>query len=256
MMVGKIVKDISDFSEGTGELTLRTPTEEEARSQIESYYNVKSGKFLNYQWGVTVTALARVRLQELIDMTYKDFIYADTDSVKIENGEKYKELLENYNKKWIEYAENCDVSFKAYTKKGELQILGIADFDGFYKRFITLGAKKYAYDDENDQLHITIAGVPKKLGAKLLGKIENFKVGMHFMIGADGTLEERQSWKKRLLYNDTDNFDINIDGNTLHIGTYIAMERTSYELSITDEYEELISSLNDQEIYEKDDVWG
>ena len=76
------------------------------------------------------------------------------------------------------------------------------------------------------------------------------------MIGADGTLEERQSWKKRLLYNDTDNFDINIDGNTLHIGTYIAMERTSYELSITDEYEELISSLKNDEIYEKDDIWG
>jgi hypothetical protein len=256
MMVEKIVKDISDFSGNLNELTLRTPTEEEAKNQIESYYNVRSGKFLNYQWGVTVTALARVRLQELIDLTYKDFIYADTDSVKIENGEKYKELLENYNKQWIEYAENCNVSFKAYTKKGDLQILGIADFDGFYKRFTTLGAKKYAYDDENDQLHITIAGVPKKLGAKLLGKIENFKVGMHFMVGADGTLEDRQAWKKRLLYNDTDNFDLTIDGNILHIGTYIAMERTSYELSITDEYEELISSLKNDEIYEKDDIWG
>lgn len=105
------------FSGNLNELTLRTPTEEEAKNQIESYYNVRSGKFLNYQWGVTVTALARVRLQELIDLTYKDFIYADTDSVKIENGEKYKELLENYNKQWIEYAENCNVSFKAYTKK-------------------------------------------------------------------------------------------------------------------------------------------
>lgn len=79
---------------------------------------------------------------------------------------------------------------------------------------------------------------------------------MHFMVGADGTLEDRQAWKKRLLYNDTDNFDLTIDGNILHIGTYIAMERTSYELSITDEYEELISSLKNDEIYEKDDIWG
>ena len=78
---------------------------------------------------------------------------------------------------------------------------------------------------------------------------------MHFMVGADGTLEDRQSWKKRLLYNDTDNFDLTIDGHNLHIGTYIAMERTSYELSITDEYGELISSLKNNEIYEKEDIW-
>lgn len=255
MMVEKIVKDISEVSEQTGEMILRVPTEEEAENQIESYYNVRTGKFLNYQWGVTVTALARVRLQELIDMTYKDFIYADTDSVKIENGEKYKDKLEKYNNEWIEYADNCSISYKAYTKKGDLQILGIADFDGHYNRFVTLGAKKYAYEDDNNQLHITIAGVPKKLGAKLLGKLENFKCGMHFMVGADGTLEDRQAWKKRLLYNDTDNFDLSIDGHNLHIGTYIAMERTSYELSITDEYGELISSLKNNEIYEKDDIW-
>lgn len=255
MMVEKIVKDISEVSEESGEMILRTPTEEEAEKQIESYYNPRTGKFLQYQWGVTVTALARVRLQELIDLTYNDFIYADTDSVKIENGEKYKSVLEEYNKQWISYADKCNVPFKAYTKKGELQVLGIADFDGFYDRFITLGAKKYAYENDHG-LNITIAGVPKKLGAKLLGKLENFKCGMHFMVGADGTLEDRQTWKKRLLYNDTDNFDIIIDGHTLHIGTYIAMERTSYELSITDEYEELLASLKNDTIYEKDEIWG
>lgn len=253
MMVESIVKDISEINE-KGEIILRKPDEEEAEKQIANYYSFKQGKFLQYQWGVTVTALARKRLQELIDLTYKDFIYADTDSVKIENGEKYFPLIEEYNRKWVEYAERCNVPFRAFTVKGEEQILGIADFDGFYNRFITLGAKKYAYENEHG-LNITIAGVPKKLGAKLLGKLENFKCGMHFMIGAEGSLEDRQSWKKRLLYNDDANYDLTIDGHNLHIGTYIAMERTPYELSITDEYEELINSLGSEELIEKDDIW-
>ena len=264
MMVESIVKDVSEIDENTGELKLRKPTEEEAEEQIKSYYEPKQGKFLQYQWGVTVTALARVRLQSLIDLTYKDFVYADTDSVKIENGEKYLPLIEQFNKEWVEYAEKCNVPFKAYTIKGEEQILGIADFDGFYNRFITLGAKKYAYESDDKQkdgtikknvLHITIAGVPKKLGAKLLGNLENFKCGMRFMIGADGTLEDRQNWKKRLLYNDDENRDITIDGHSLHIGTYIAMERTAYELSISDEYEELLNSLEYETIIEKDDIY-
>lgn len=263
MMVEKIVKEVQEIDE-KGEITLRKPTKEESKEQLDKYYSVQSGKFLSFQWGVTVTALARVRLQELIDMTYKDFIYADTDSVKIQNGEKYKKLLEKYNENWIKYADKCGVDFIAYTKENEKQILGLADFDGFYNRFITLGAKKYAYESDDKQkdgtikknvLHITIAGVPKKLGAKMLGKIENFKVGKTFMVGADGTLEERQQWKKRLLYNDDINTDIVIDGHTLHIGSYIAMERTPYELSITDEYSELTGIDKNEIIYEKDDIW-
>ena len=89
----------------------------------------------------------------------------------------------------------------------------------------------------------------------MLGKLENFKVGKTFMVGADGTLEERQQWKKRLLYNDDINEDIVIDGHTLHIGSYIAMERTPYELSITDEYSELTGIDKNEIIYEKDDIW-
>lgn len=251
MMVEKIIKDVQTIND-KGEISLRKPTEDEQEEQLANYYSVRSAKFLAYQWGVTVTALARVRLQELIDMTATDFIYADTDSVKILNGEKYKKQIEEYNKSWIAYAEKSGVEFRAFTKDNEEQILGLADFDAYYNKFITLGAKKYAYEDKKG-LHITIAGVPKKLGAKLLGDISKFKEGMIFYIGADGNLEDRQSWKKRLLYNDEANFDIKVENHTLHIGSYIAMERTPYELSITDEYRELISS--EQEIFEKDDIW-
>lgn len=253
MMVEKIVKDVQEVQED-GSVKLRKPTEEEATEQLKSFYDIRQNKFLQYQWGVTVTAVARVRLQELIDLAAKDFVYADTDSVKIENGEAYKEKIEEYNRAWIQYAEKAGVPFRAYTVKGEEQILGYADFDAFYDRFITLGAKKYAYEN-NHGLSITIAGVPKKLGAKLLGCLENFKTGMVFMIGADGSLEDRQSWKKRLYYNDNANYDLSIDGHSLHIGTYIAMERTPYELSITEEYEELLDLSMNEYFIEKDDIF-
>lgn len=261
MMVEKIIKQIQDISED-GNIILRNPTKEESEKMIENYYHPSQNKFLQYQWGVTVTALARVRLNELIDMTENDFVYCDTDSVKILNGEKYIKQLEKYNNEWMEYANKCGIDYIAFTKKGEKQILGLADFDGFYNRFITLGAKKYAYESDDKQedgfikknvLHITIAGVPKKIGAKLLGKLENFKEGFVFSIGKDGSLEDRQSWKKRLLYNDTEKFNIICDGHSLYIDTYIAMERTPYELSISEEYKNILS--NSQEIYETDDIW-
>lgn len=262
MMVERIIRDVQDIN-SKGEVTLRKPTEEEQEEQLEKYYSPRASKFLCYQWGVSVTALARVRLQELIDMIVEhsgsavigsDFIYADTDSVKLEHWKEYRELLIDYNNKWIDYAEKSGVPFTATTVKGEKQILGYTDFDGHYDRFITLGAKKYAYESDG-HLAITVAGVPKKLGGSLLGKLENFKPGMIFNVGADGTLEDRQLWKKRLMYNDEANFDLKIDGHTLHIGTYIAMERTSYELSITEEYNDLITSSQDQEIFEQDDIW-
>lgn len=263
MMVERIIRDVQDIDKN-GVTTLRKPTVEEQEKQLENYYSPRASKFLCYQWGVTVTALARVRLQELIDMIVKhsagknigsDFIYGDTDSVKLEHWQEYHDLLVTYNNQWIAYAEKSGVPFTAMTVKGEKQILGYTDFDAHYDRFVTLGAKKYAYESDG-HLGITVAGVPKKLGASLLGKLENFKPGMIFNVGDDGSLEDRQLWKKRLMYNDDSNFDMEINGHILHIGTYIAMERTSYELSITDEYSELINYNTETEIYEQDDIWS
>lgn len=250
MMVEKIVKDIIEYSNGN--IISRKPTEEEAAEQLHNFFTPMQQKFLLFQWGVAVTAIARVRLQEMIDLVGEDFVYCDTDSCKFMNAEKYRKKIEEYNQKWIKYADKCGCPYTAKTKNGELQILGIADFDGHYDRFKTLGAKKYSVE-QNGELEITIAGVPKVAGAQLLGNIENFKIGYHFKVPDNAPLKLRQAWKKSLTYNDDFNEIFLINGNQLHIKSNVAVLRTTYQLDITDEYEEVIRDAQTQ--YETDNIF-
>ena len=41
--------------------------------------------------------------------------------------------------------------------------MGLFEIEDHIKRFKTMGAKKYAYEDDEGKLHITIAGVNKNL---------------------------------------------------------------------------------------------
>lgn len=251
MMVEQIIKEIIEYNDTDKLLDSRQPTEEEASEQLKNYYTPMQRKFLAYQWGITVTAAARVRLQEMIDMCGNDFVYCDTDSCKMLNPEKYLKAFEEYNKKWIEYADKCGCDYFAFTKDGEKQILGVADYEGSYDKFKTLGAKKYAVE-KNGELEITIAGVPKKAGAQLMGSLDNFRIGYRFEAKDSDSVKLRQEWKKTLTYNDYFNEMFIVDGKELHIQSNVAILRTTYELNITDEYQELISNLNTA--YVQDDI--
>ena len=251
MMVEQIIKEIIEYDDSDKLLHSRRPTEDEAAEQLKNYYTPMQRKFLAYQWGITVTALARVRLQEMIDMCGNDFVYCDTDSCKMLNPEKYVKLFDEYNRKWIEYADKCGCEYFAFTKDGEKQVLGVADYEGGYDKFKTLGAKKYAVE-KNGELEITIAGVPKKAGAQLMGSLDNFRIGYRFEVKDSDSVKLRQDWKKTLTYNDSFNEIFMIDGKELHIQSNVAILRTTYELNITDEYQELISNLNT--VYVQDDI--
>lgn len=112
---------------------------------------------------------------------------------------------------------------------GNRHYLGVYEHDDTYKRFVTLGAKKYAYEDENGKLHITIAGVSKS-GAAEMGSLENFKEGFIF----------RESAGQEAVYNDEwmDN-PIEIDGHVLPISPNIYLSQSEYTLGLTLEYKRL-----------------
>lgn len=259
MMVEQIVKNIMEINKENGNIEQRAPNAEEAKNQIEEWIHPRNRKFLLYQWGVTITAICRVRHMEIIDIFGRDFVYGDTDSVKTEHPEKYADQVAAYNDKWIRYASQFDVPIDAYTQKGERQILGFLDYETghFAAQFATLGAKKYCQVNQDGKLEITVAGVPKKIGAVLLGSIKNFKPGFVFKTQDSDSLDIRQNWKKILTYRDDLNEDVTIDGHKLHLSSCIAMERTQYKLEISDEYEE-ITGYHDkfETIYEEDpEIW-
>ena len=187
--------------------------------------------FLSYAWGIWTTSLARYRLQMMIDQADQDqnFIYADTDSVKHLGDLDLTEFNNDRIKEAI--ANNA----YATDRKGQIHYIGVFEDDGSYKKFKTLGAKKYVYVDQHDQLHITIAGVNKKLGAGELGKIENFKEG--FIFNKAGGTES--------LFNDDIDYTIIVDGHELRITDNVVIRGSSYTLGITAEYEAILKGLSD-----------
>ena len=142
--------------------------------------------FLSFSWGVWVTAYARNNLIRNIIKLDKYQVYADTDSLKLAEGYN-QEVIDNYNKsveKRIKrVSEELRIPLEKFAPtdiKGKVRMLGVFDHDGFYKEFITQGAKKYAYRTEDDEIHITVSGVPKTGAVCLGGKLENFKDDLLF----------------------------------------------------------------------------
>ena len=139
-------------------------------------YNNSYSRFLFYPWGVFITAYARQNLYRGILEAGDDYLYADTDSIKIINAEAHQDFIEAYNRE-IEQKVSRVLSFykmdpkmaSPRTIKGKEKPLGVWDNDGMYKRFKTLGAKRYLYEDA-EGLHITVAGLSKQSGGEYISK--------------------------------------------------------------------------------------
>lgn len=191
--------------------------------------------YSSYAWGVWTTAWARYRLWEGIqNVGYECYVYNDTDCVKYVDTPLI--TWNAYNRERI--ANSIYSGSMAADAKGIIHYMGVYEPDGEYKRFITLGSKRYAYEDMEGNLHITVSGVAKAAGARELQKLENFRPGFLF----------RHSGKTASRYVDepmTDRFTFWEDGKEqyVEITPYILIEETTYEMSLTDEYMDLIGIL-------------
>lgn len=196
---------------------------------LDKYYKSRNN-FLSYQWGVWVTANSRRRLREMLNVIGKDVCYCDTDSIKSKGKHRkdFEALNEKLRKQAIEagaYAENKD---------GEVYYLGTWDYEGTYKHFKTLGAKKYVVEEFNKktgkyEIHSTIAGVDKKVGAKYFAE----KGFDHFTIGE----KIPKSGHIKAYYNDDDIHEIIIDGEHIETASNLALINDYYTIGITDSYE-------------------
>ena len=154
-------------------------------------YNKSMKRFLFYPWGVFCTAYARVNLWRGILEFKDDYIYSDTDSIKCLNIKDHTEYIQGYNdecKRKLQrmckkYNLNYD-DLEPVTIKGDKKPLGVWDYEGTYKKFKTLGAKRYLYLDDKDDLHMTVAGVNKKVAIPYLiskygdNVFNAFKIGL------------------------------------------------------------------------------
>lgn len=162
MCVTDIIRDEDTFDE------LWIKSKADAENAIDKY-NTNKNRFLFYPWGIWVTAYARRNLYTGIYEFEEDYIYSDTDSVKVKNCELHREYMDRYNRIANEKLEaackhhNIPVeSTRPKTIKGIEKPLGVWDHDGKYIRFKTLGAKRYMVETSKG-ISITVAGLGKKI---------------------------------------------------------------------------------------------
>jgi hypothetical protein len=163
MSVTDIVRDENFYIDDLWEKQQADPV-----SQLTDY-NKSYNRFLFYPWGVWVTAHARHNLWEAILELGDDFVYADTDSVKFTNYSSHEEFFKRYNfrikgkllKMCIYYKINPDL-IEPKTKKGKKKLLGVWERERSYKKFKTIGPKRYIYEYEDGEFSMTTSGVNKK----------------------------------------------------------------------------------------------
>lgn len=166
-------------------------------------YNRSRTRTLFYPWGVYVTAYARMNLLEAIWAMGYDYVYSDTDSVKILNGKAHAEYFAEHNA-YITYriehildVYGIDKSLAApRDPKGKAHPLGHFELDEVSARFKTLGAKRYLSEyigkDGQRALKMTVAGVNKLRGRDYLARFKDpfkaFAYDLEFPAGYSGKL--------------------------------------------------------------------
>lgn len=235
--------------------------------EIERYNN-NIRRFLYYPWGVWVTAYARANLFSGIIEMGDDYVYSDTDSIKSLNTDTHQQYFDAYNKQIMnkiktvsEYHHIDESQFMPYTKKGKQKIIGIWDDEGIYKKFKTLGAKRYLTtreisrspieDDEvifqlTEMKHtITLAGSNKKKTMiylrKTLDAFGNFNDGL--------VIPPESSGRISLTYIDdeTEGDIVDMFGVTYHYHelSSIHMEASEYNLSMSEEFIKYLEGYED-----------
>lgn len=236
MCVTSIVHDTVSFN-GAEWTTENGNLDEELKN-----YNTDKNRFLFYHWGVWCTAYARNNLYTGIKECRDDYIYSDTDSIKIFNADKHKIYFEKYNQWIVQKLEKClkyhniPIDYiSPKTIKGESKTLGVWDFDGFYTDFKTLGAKRYIFRKDN-KLSITVCGLSKKSGKEFIENQE--KPFLFFNDGMFVDCEHTGKMTHTYIDREIENTITDYLGNTAyyHEKSFIHLEKTDYLLSLSDMY--------------------
>ena len=205
---------------------------------LKEYYDNRK-TFLNYQQGIYVTANARAALQAGLDRVGLNAVYCDTDSIK--HFENMQDVFNDMNKQIIAF--NIANGWPGVTVDGKTYHCGIWEHDEEYSRFITWGAKKYAYEYKRPEDHgghkygVTVAGLNKEKGAAVLEKegLEAFDL--------DRVFNEQESGRLTAHYNDLIRWEqLTYKGHKIELTSNIALLPTTYTLGITANYEQLIKN--------------
>lgn len=236
-------------------------------------YNKSTKRFLYYPWGVWVTAYARVNLFSGIIAFKEDYIYSDTDSIKVLNANNHMQYIDAYNnlvkiklQNAMQY-HNIPINWtKPKNIYGEEKQLGIWEYECTYNRFKTIGAKRYIIEKEpskkelalypdrilNDKLiSITVSGVNKGVAIPYL--IKKYKDKIFEKFNDELNIPAKYSGKNVHTYIDEtrEGWCVDYQGQEYHYKELsgVHLEETSYSMSISEQYAEYLMNIKIQTIY-------
>lgn len=227
-------------------------TEKPTRDIMETIidrHNKSRKRFLYYPWGVWVTAYARKNLWQGILRVGDDYIYSDTDSIKLTNYPNYKHWIDDYNKvceiKLKKMCEMRDIDFDKCCPNGRL--LGAFDYEGTSDYFKTLGAKRYLTYDKDNGFKLTVAGLSKKNGVEYMIEQSRGDVMQVFNMFSDGlSIPKDRTGKQTHTYVDTpiECMVTDYKGQTVKVNTLsgVHLENASYDMGLSNQYIEFLSA--------------
>ena len=213
-------------------------TDDEVEEKLTKYYRNRNN-FTYYAHGVWTTSISRSELVWFVKnvVGYENFCYCDTDSVFYETSPEIEARIDEYNNKIIEL--NKSLGLGVENIDGGMSYYGTMDREEHCKTFKFLHAKTYGYTTDDDELKITIAGVPKDNGLpeddpkymtreQELGSLENMADGFIF----------KECGGTRAVYVDYYPTETVIDGHYLEYASACIILNTTKELgSVVDGYE-------------------
>lgn len=254
MCVTDPVKPLTTYENHNWDVT--QPDLEEALQN----HNESKNRFLYYPWGIWTTAYARRNLWTGIAAVGNDYVYSDTDSLKILNYERHKPYVEWFDKqivnKMIAMCKHYGIDqslLNPKTVKGEEKILGIWDYEGTYPRFKTLGAKRYLVEDRGE-LVLTVSGLSKRNGIEYMKEVCGNDFDKVFdlfndelYIPADKTGKMTHTYIDEEMSYEIEDYLGNKDMIKTMSG--IHLESCEFTLSLSSTFIDFLSNLKDGKIY-------
>jgi hypothetical protein len=254
MMVTDIVRPEITYSSDWDDVELP-----DLKQALEDY-NTNHNRFLFYPWGVWVTAYARRNLFTGVYEFGDDYIYSDTDSIKVINTSDHMDYIERYNQlmreqlyRAMDYHGIDRCAVEPLTKDGIPKLMGVWDFDGAYEQFKTLGAKRYLVrysDDERTRakdrgkLSLTVSGVNKSravpyLCAQQRDPFENFNNSLY--IPADFTGKMTHTYIDEPINGKFTDYT----GKEQHYSelTAVHLEKVDYSMDMSREYADYLAGI-------------
>ena len=234
-------------------------------------YNKSVKRFLYYPWGIYITAYARRNLFTAIFEFQYDYIYSDTDSVKVVNADKHMEYIDKFNSMIINKIKrvlnfyNIDVELmRPKNKKGEVRQLGIWDWEKekneehSYKNFKTLGAKRYMVEFYNERrlsdsvkskYSLTVSGLRKFTAIPYMEK--KYK-NIFDAFSEDLTIPPEYSGRTTHTYIDeeVEGYVKDYKGNYGYFNelSSVHIENSEYSLSLSDKYIDYLLNIAEMEV--------